>query len=92
MIITNSIAKVVVKIGAWFTTGTLGVTIYPFIFVYPPEHAANERLVKHENCHLRQWLRYGIVGFPFVYITQFLRDGYDKMSLEQEAKNAERGE
>jgi len=71
------------------TPGTEGVTLWPCIFIYPPEKE-NERLLKHEEKHLEQWKRYWILGFPFVYIYQFIRHGYKDMSLEIEARIAER--
>lgn len=85
MIITNWTARVIVWLAARITPGTLGVTIWPFIFIWPPEMAKRKKLVAHERVHLVQWRRYWIVGFPFVYVYQFLRYGYKNMPLEVEA-------
>lgn len=85
MIITNFIAKWIVKLADLNVKGTQGVTLWPFIFIWPPEMAKRKKLVAHERVHLVQWLRYWIVGFPFVYAYQFLRYGYKNMPLEVEA-------
>jgi len=89
MIITNWTAKVIVKVAAWITPGTVGVTLWPFIFIYPTVEAQNERLIRHEKKHLEQYKRYWIVGFLPLYIYQFIRYGYKDMALEVEARAAE---
>ena len=88
MIISNWIAKLVVRAGAIFTPGALAVTIWPFIFVLP-EHKDKSWLIRHEQKHIEQWKRYWIVGFLPVYIWQFSTDGYRHMQLENEAREAE---
>ena len=90
MIVTNSLAKVVVSIAAWITPGTVGVTLWPFIFIHPKVQALNTRIVRHEEKHLEQYKRYWIVGFLPLYIYQFIRYGYKDMALEVEARAAER--
>jgi hypothetical protein len=89
MVVTNIIAKWVILLARVFTPKTVGVTIFPFIFFYPPEYAVYQSLLKHERQHLKQWLRYLWIGFPFVYIYQYLRYGYWNMPLEIEARAAE---
>ena len=42
----------------------------------------------HEACHVEQWWRYGVIGFPFVYGYQSLKDGYWNCELETEARIA----
>ena len=76
----------IVKIAAWITPGTAGVTLWPFIFIYPPKEAKNLRLVKHELVHIDQWKRYWIVGFLPLYLYQFIKYGYKNMPLEIEAR------
>lgn len=86
MILTNWIAKIIVKTAGILTPNTKGVAIYPFIFIYPPEVATN-KLVRHEKVHLEQWKRYWIVGFPFIYTYQYFKYGYNYMPLEIEARS-----
>lgn len=90
MIVTNFIARWIVKIAAKMTPGTQGVTIWPFIFIWPPEYKAYQSLIRHESVHLKQWLRYWWIGFPFVYLFQYFVCGYESMALEVEARIAEK--
>jgi len=48
-----------------------------------------DSLIKHELCHVRQWWRYGVIGFPFVYGHYLLKSGYKNHPLEIEARRAE---
>jgi predicted SprT family Zn-dependent metalloprotease len=53
------------------------------------EFFENERLVKHELCHVEQYRRYGRGGFLFRYILESLRKGYYLNRFETEARQAE---
>lgn len=88
MIITGWIAAVIVWLACLNIPGTIGVTIWPFIFISPPKYAQNIKLVLHEKCHLEQYKRYFIIGFPVVYAYQYLKYGYYNMPLEKEARKA----
>jgi hypothetical protein len=48
-------------------------------------------LLRHEVQHVRQWHRYGRVGFLVRYLWQCARYGYTNAPLEIEARAAERG-
>ena len=89
MLVTNRVARWVVSLASRFTPGTDAVTIWPFIFVYPPEFKFDEKLVKHETKHLEQWIRYGIVGFVPLYVWYHYTHGYKNNPLEMEARQAE---
>jgi hypothetical protein len=90
MIITNFIAKIIVKIADKLNDYNIcGVTIWPFIFIWPPASAQYETLIRHEKKHLEQYKRYWIVGFLPVYLYQFIKYGYRDMPLEIEARLAE---
>lgn len=86
MVVSNFIARCVVKLASKFTPETIGVTIWPFIFVWPKRFKDNKALLRHERVHLKQWVRYWIIGFPFVYIYQYMVYGYLLMPLEVEAR------
>jgi len=88
---TGLIARFIVGIADKFNKGVniVGVTIWPFIFIYPPEYKENERLIKHESKHLQQWLRYWIIGFLPVYIYYNIKYGYWNNPLEISARVAE---
>lgn len=86
MIITNCISKIIVKIACWFLPNIKGITIYPFIFIYPSTFRINQTLVNHERKHLEQYKRYWIVGFLPLYIYYHIKYGYVKNPLEVEAR------
>lgn len=90
MIATNFIARLIVGLASKITPGTLGVTIWPFIFIWPKKYRGKGSLIRHEKKHLEQWKRYWIVAFLPVYCYQFIKYGYEKMPLEQEARVAEK--
>ncbi|CAN5256186.1 hypothetical protein BH18ACT4_BH18ACT4_10010 [soil metagenome] len=57
--------------------------------------AGNERLLRHEEVHVRQWRRYGAVGFLTRYLRPYLRwrlagyshwDAYRRIPFEIEAE------
>ena len=89
MIITNYIARVIVAIAAAITEGTRGVTLWPFIFIWPKKYAIDQRLIRHERKHLEQYKRYWIVGFLPVYLYYHFKLGYQKNPLEIEAREHE---
>ena len=90
MIITNYIARVIVAIAAAITAGTVGVTLWPFIFISPKRYALDQRLIRHERKHLEQWRRYWIIGFLPVYLMFHVKHGYWNNPLEVEAREAEK--
>ena len=90
MIITNKIAKAVIKIARLFVKGVNGVAIWPFIFVYPSYAVRDMSFMKHERMHIKQWKRYWILGFPFIYLYYQIRYGYKNNPLEIEARKAEK--
>lgn len=49
----------------------------------------NEKWVKHELCHIRQFREHGYFGFIVQYLRESLRHGYYKNRFEQEARAAE---
>ena len=88
MIISNNIAKIIVGIADKFNKMKIvGVTIWPFIFIWPRSHLQDYKLITHEKKHLEQWKRYWIVGFLPVYIYQVIKYGYWNAPLEVEARS-----
>ena len=75
----------------WFlrTFGYGGITLPPLGIYILPEHLANQRLIRHEQAHWRQWQRMGTVRFYAAYIWLWLRHGYRNHPLELEARAAE---
>ncbi len=53
---------------------------------------SNQRLLLHELCHVRQYQRYGFVGFLARYLWLSVRYGYYHNPLEVEARAAEEEE
>lgn len=53
---------------------------------------ANERLVKHELCHVKQYRENGFVLFLVKYLLESIRKGYYNNKYEVEARRAETAE
>lgn len=49
----------------------------------------NERWVKHELIHVRQFKDHGFLRFLFLYLFETLKHGYHNNKYEVEARNAE---
>jgi len=88
MIITNCIAKIVVRIAQWLipNRGIQAATYYPFIFMWPPENAKVDWRVFHEKVHYEQWKRYWIIGYVFVSLYYYMKYGYWNHPFEIEAR------
>jgi len=70
---------------------TLGKTIHLYN-CSAEEFMANERWVNHEMEHLRQFRKYGLLKFIFLYLLESIRKGYYNNRFEVEARSAESGE
>jgi hypothetical protein len=49
----------------------------------------NEKWVKHELCHIRQYKEHGLVGFLIKYVWESIKKGYYNNRFELEARAAE---
>ena len=49
----------------------------------------NERWLRHELCHIRQYRRYGLLRFIALYLWESMRRGYYHNKFEVEARQAE---
>lgn len=49
----------------------------------------NERWLRHELMHVRQYRKYGYFPFLFMYLKEWLKDGYYNNRFEREAREAE---
>jgi hypothetical protein len=72
----NGLAMVIGK-----TIHLHGVTTESFI--------SDERWLKHEMCHVKQFQRYGFWRFIFLYLKESLKHGYTNNRFEQEARKME---
>ena len=50
----------------------------------------NERWLKHELCHIRQYKQHGYIGFIVKYLWESIRKGYYNNKFEVEARAAEK--
>ena len=50
----------------------------------------NERWVKHELEHIRQYRRYGLIPFIVRYLFESAKNGYAKNKYELQAREAEK--
>lgn len=69
-------------------TGFAGVTLPWGIYILPIR-LSDERLVRHEQEHMRQMERHGVLGFYARYAWLTLRHGYQNNPMEIEACRAE---
>lgn len=69
-------------------TGFAGVALAPFGIYILPEQLDNNRLIKHEQQHWRQWQQMGTLRYYLTYFYQVLRWGYYNSPMEKEAREA----
>lgn len=85
----SAIAKIAAKkLQASAAAIVLGKTIHLYN-VSRPDFLQNERWLKHELCHVKQFVRYGYISFIAKYIWESLRHGYRQNKYEIEARKAE---
>ena len=53
------------------------------------EFLQNEKWVKHEICHVKQYQQYGMAGFIIRYLWESIKKGYQQNKYEIEAREAE---
>jgi hypothetical protein len=61
----------------------------PFFIVVNDK--TNERLIRHEMCHVKQWWRGWIIGFAVMYLYYLAKRGYYDNPYEIEAREVENG-
>ena len=66
----------------------LGKTIHLF-GVSKTDFLKDEKWLKHELCHIKQFNQYGYFNFVVRYLWESLRKGYYNNRFEVEARNAE---
>ena len=49
----------------------------------------DERLMRHELCHVKQYEEHGFLGFLVKYLVESIKKGYTNNKFEIEARNAE---
>ena len=59
--------------------------------IYVKGSTISERMLAHEEKHVEQFTRYGIIGFMVRYLWELWWWGYSDAPLEKEARNAEVG-
>lgn len=71
------------------TFGFGGITLPPLGIYILAERINEERLIRHEQAHWRQYERMGFFRFTWGYLTGLIRHGYWNHPLEIEARKAE---
>lgn len=69
--------------------GFRGWTSFWRVVYVLPGHEQNERLLRHERCHLEQIERLGRLRFTSAYLWELMRHGYWSNKFEIEARAAE---
>lgn len=76
------------KLNADSVAMVLGTTIHLY-GTTKENFLADERWVKHELCHVKQFATHGYMQFVFIYLWESLRVGYYNNKYEVEARAAE---
>ncbi len=76
------------KLGSKDVAMVIGNTIHLY-GVSKNDFLKDERWVKHELCHVRQYKQNGYVGFLAKYLWESIRNGYHNNRFEKEAREAE---
>jgi len=76
----------------WWLLWTRGFTVSSHIFYKQDEDEVSDRLRRHEETHVGQYIYLTIPGFLACYVTQWVCCGfrYSKIPLEIEAIEAEK--
>jgi hypothetical protein len=53
------------------------------------EFLSNDKWVKHEFCHIKQYKQHGFICFLVKYLWESIKVGYYKNKFEMEAREAE---
>jgi hypothetical protein len=77
-----------IKLGTKAVAMVLGKTIHLYNTT-EAEFLQDEKWVKHELCHIKQFKKHGYVGFIIKYIWESIRKGYYNNRFEVEARKAE---
>jgi len=76
------------KLGSDAVAMVLGKTVH-LHHISKQDFLQNERLLKHELCHVRQYQQHGFIWFLFQYLWETFRKGYYNNKFEVEARKAE---
>lgn len=76
------------KLGTHSVAMVLGSTIH-LNNSSKEEFLQNEKWVRHELCHIRQFRQHGFFPFIIKYLWESLRKGYYNNKYEKEARQAE---
>jgi len=65
----------------------IAVTLWDHVFTRLDE--LEESILRHEEVHVRQWKRHGLLRFAALYVWYHLRYGYWRNPFEVEARSEE---
>jgi len=84
----------IARIAAWkLSSKQVAIVIGKTIHLHnttKEEFLQNERWVKHELCHIRQFKEHGFFRFIIMYLWESMKKGYYNNKYEAEARQAER--
>ncbi|MEO6837695.1 MAG: DUF4157 domain-containing protein [Ginsengibacter sp.] len=66
----------------------IGKTIHLY-HVSKEDFLKDDKWVKHEICHIKQFKKHGFYTFFIKYLYESIKHGYDNNKYEEEARNAE---
>ena len=86
----------IAKIAAWKMKSNRVAIVFGEVIhlhnISKEQFLADERLVKHELCHVKQYKENGFLLFIIKYLIESIKKGYYNNKYEVEARGAEKAE
>lgn len=76
----------------WLHAPRMAIVIGKTVYLHNATAEAfvqNERWLRHEVTHIRQFRQYGFLRFIFLYLSESIQHGYYKNKFEAEARASE---
>lgn len=96
----NELAQIHIRENSWIASlaakklksASAAIVIGNTIHLYntsKKDFLLNQKWLKHELCHIRQFRQYGMVRFIFMYLYESIKNGYYQNKFEAAAREAE---
>ena len=70
----------------WLMFFGYGLTLYKLVFINNTSKDI-PYVIAHEKCHVDQWTKIGFFKFPYLYIKELIKVGYNDNIYEIEARH-----
>lgn len=75
----------VIYVPKWILPFGYGLTIYKLVLVRKDSKDI-DYVREHELVHVQQWTKLGLFRFPYEYIKEFIKNGYNDNVFEKQAR------